>query len=140
MKNEENYAMPDTSVDLDKVVSTYIKIRDKKNELTVEFNKREEELNEKLDVIKKALLEHCQNTGVESIRTQSGTFYRSVKKKYWTSDWESMNRFIMENEAVDLLEKRIHQGNMRQFLEENQDLLPPGLNVDSEYTITVRRK
>jgi hypothetical protein len=140
MKNEENYAMPDTSVDLDKVVSTYIKIRDKKNELTVEFNKREEELNEKLDVIKKALLEHCQNTGVESIRTQSGTFYRSVKKKYWTSDWESMNRFIMENEAVDLLEKRIHQGNMRQFLEENQDLLPPGLNVDSEYTVTVRRK
>jgi hypothetical protein len=140
MKNEENYAMPDTSVDLDKVVSTYIKIRDKKNELTVEFNKREEELNEKLDVIKKALLEHCQNTGVESIRTQSGTFYRSVKKKYWTSDWESMNRFIMENEAVDLLEKRIHQGNMRQFLEENRDLLPPGLNVDSEYTVTVRRK
>lgn len=132
--------MPDTSVDLDKVVSTYIKIRDKKNELTVEFNKREEELNEKLDVIKKALLEHCQNTGVESIRTQSGTFYRSVKKKYWTSDWESMNRFIMENEAVDLLEKRIHQGNMRQFLEENRDLLPPGLNVDSEYTVTVRRK
>jgi hypothetical protein len=127
MKNEENYAMPDTSVDLDKVVSTYIKIRDKKNELTVEFNKREEELNEKLDVIKKALLEHCQNTGVESIRTQSGTFYRSVKKKYWTSDWESMNRFIMENEAVDLLEKRIHQGNMRQFLEENRDLLPPDL-------------
>jgi len=132
--------MPDTSVDLDKVVSTYIKIRDKKNELAAEFHKREEELNEKLDVIKKVLLEHCQDTGVESIRTQSGTFYRSVKKKYWTSDWESMNRFIMENEAVDLLEKRIHQGNMRQFLEENQDLLPPGLNVDSEYTITVRRK
>jgi hypothetical protein len=46
----------------------------------------------------------------------------------------------MENEAVDLLEKRIHQGNMRQFLEENRDLLPPGLNVDSEYTVTVRRK
>jgi predicted HicB family RNase H-like nuclease len=132
--------MFDTSVDLDKVVSTYIKIRDKKNELAAEFNKREEELNEKLDVIKKALLEHCQNTGVESIRTQSGTFYRSVKKKYWTSDWESMNQFIMEHEAIDLLEKRIHQGNMRQFLDENQDLLPPGLNVDSEYTITVRRK
>jgi len=38
------------------------------------------------------------------------------------------------------MEKRIHQGNMRLFLEENPDLLPPGLNVDSEYTVTVRRK
>jgi hypothetical protein len=51
-----------------------------------------------------------------------------------------MNRFIVENEAVDLLEKRIHQGNMKQFLEENPEVLPPGLNADSEYSITVRRK
>jgi hypothetical protein len=29
---------------------------------------------------------------------------------------------------------------MKQFLEEHPELLPPGLNVDSEYTITVRRK
>jgi len=29
---------------------------------------------------------------------------------------------------------------MKQFLEENPDALPPGLNADSEYSITVRRK
>ncbi len=46
----------------------------------------------------------------------------------------------MENNATDLLEKRLHQGNMRTFLEENPDKLPPGLNADNEYTITVRRK
>ena len=131
--------MPDTSVDLDKVVSTYIKIRDKKNELTVEFNKREEELNEKLDVIKKALLEHCQNTGVESIRTQSGTFYRSVKKKYWTSDWESMHKFILEHKMPELLERRISQTTMKQLLEENPEIMPMGLNTDSKYGVTIRR-
>jgi len=46
---------------------------------------------------------------------------------------------MLENQAPELLEKRIHQSNMKQFLEENPDLLPAGLNVDSEYTITVRR-
>jgi hypothetical protein len=51
-----------------------------------------------------------------------------------------MNSFILKHEAVDLMEKRLHQGNMRTFLEENPALLPPGLNVDSEYTVTVRRK
>jgi hypothetical protein len=51
-----------------------------------------------------------------------------------------MGKFIVENGAPELLEKRLHQGNMKQFLEEHPELLPPGLNVDSEYTVTVRKK
>ena len=126
--------------DLDRLVSVYVKIRDKKTELAAEFNEREKDLDAKLDKIKAALLEHCKATGTESVKTASGTFWRSQKKRFWTSDWEAMSRFIVENEAVDLLEKRISQGNMRQFLEENPELHPPGLNADNEYTITVRRK
>ena len=126
--------------DLDRLVSVYIKIRDKKNELAATFAEQEKELEGKLDKVKQALLEHCKATGTESVKTVSGTFWRTQRKRFWTSDWEAMNRFIVENEAVDLLEKRIHQGNMKEFLEENPDVLPPGLNADSEYSITVRRK
>ena len=126
--------------DLDRLVSVYIKIRDKKNELAAAFAEQEKELEGKLDTVKQALLEHCKATGTESVKTPSGTFWRTQKKRFWTSDWDAMNRFIVENEAVDLLEKRIHQGNMKQFLEENPEVLPPGLNADSEYSITVRRK
>jgi len=39
----------------------------------------------------------------------------------------------------ELFEKRIHQGNMKQLVEENPELLPKGVNTQSEYTITVRR-
>lgn len=126
-------------IGVDKLVSAYIKVRDKKNEVTRELKEREAEYDQKLDIIKAALLEHCQDTGVESVRTEAGTFYRTVRKRFWTSDWEALNQFILEHEAVDLLEKRIHQGNMKSFLEENPDLLPPGVNADSEYTINVRR-
>lgn len=126
-------------IGVDKLVSAYIKVRDKKNEVTQELKEREAEYGQKLDTIKAALLEHCQDTGVESVRTEAGTFYRTVKKRFWTSDWEALNQFILEHEAVDLLEKRIHQGNMKSFLEENPDLLPPGVNADSEYTVNVRR-
>lgn len=126
--------------DLDRLVSVYIKIRDQKNELAATFAAQEKEFDEKLDKVKQALLEHCKATGTESVKTLSGTFWRTQRKRFWTSDWDAMNRFIVENEAVDLLEKRIHQGNMKQFLEENPDVLPPGLNADSEYSITVRRK
>jgi len=41
---------------------------------------------------------------------------------------------------VDCLERRIHQGNFKQFMAEHeQDGLPPGVNVMREYAITVRR-
>lgn len=126
--------------DVDRLVSVYVKIRDKKNELAAAFAEQEKELDGKLDTVKQALLEHCKATGTESVKTASGTFWRTQRKRFWTSDWDAMNRFIVENEAVDLLEKRIHQGNMKQFLEENPEVLPPGLNADSEYSITVRRK
>jgi len=126
--------------DLDRLVSVYVKIRDKKSELAAEFNEKEKELDAKLDKLKAVLLEHCKETGIESVKTASGTFWRTQKKRFWTSDWEAMSRFVVDNEAVDLLEKRISQGNMRQFLEENPELHPPGLNADNEYTITVRRK
>ena len=133
--------MTDTVVtNLDRLVSVYVKIRDKKTELAVEFKEKEKELDAKLDTLKAALLEHCKATGIESVKTASGTFWRTQKKRFWTSDWEAMSRFIVDNEAVDLLEKRISQGNMRQFLEENPELHPPGLNADNEYAITVRRK
>lgn len=127
------------AVSVDRLVSVYLKIRDKKAAVTTQLKEEESLLNEKLDLVKNALLEHCKENNVESVRTRLGTFFRSVRTKYWTSDWESMNQFIKENDAVDLLEKRLHQGNMKQFLETNPDKLPPGLNVDSVYTVTVRR-
>jgi len=132
--------MSDTKPDLNKLVSVYLKIRDKKAEITGELNSKIEELDTKLKLISSALLEHCKEGNVESVRTEAGTFYRSTRTKYWTGDWEAMSKFIVKHDAVDLMEKRLHQGNMRTFLEENPELLPPGLNVDSEYTVTVRRK
>jgi hypothetical protein len=65
---------------------------------------------------------------------------RSQKRRYWTSDWESMHKFILEHEAPEFLEKRLNQTAVKEFLEENPDILPPGLNVQSEYTISIRSK
>ena len=46
---------------------------------------------------------------------------------------------MKENDALDLLEKRIAQTNMANFLQENPTLVPPGLNSNSEYAISVRK-
>jgi len=129
-----------SSVPIEKLVKTYLKIKTKRSELSAAFEEQDAKLEKQMRAVKTALLEHCKANNADSVRTPEGLFYRTVKRNYWTNDWESMNKFILENEVPQLLEKRIHQGNMKEFLENNPDLLPPGLNVDSEYVITVRRK
>jgi hypothetical protein len=126
-------------ISVDKLVSVFIKIRDARDEEERAWEQRKADFTEQLELINQQLLEICKSTAADSIRTAHGTVIRTVKSRYWTNDWEHFHKFLLEHEAPDLLEKRIHQSNMKQFLEENPELLPAGLNVDSAYSITVRR-
>jgi len=126
-------------ISVDKLVSVFIKIRDARDAAEREWEQQKADFNEQLELINQQLLEICKSTDADSIRTAHGTVIRTVKSRYWTNDWEHFHKFLLEHNAPDLLEKRIHQSNMKQFLEENPELLPAGLNVDSAYSITVRR-
>jgi hypothetical protein len=126
-------------VPLEKLTRIYIKMRDKKSELTQELDAKIAKVDEDMRTIKSAILDHMKEIGAESLRTDAGLVYRTVKTKYATSDWESMNKFILEHGVPELLTKSINQANMKAFLEEHPDLLPPGLNANSEYSVTIKR-
>jgi hypothetical protein len=132
----------DKNVDIsvDKLVAVYIKMRDERDRLKRDMEMQIENIESQMKVINAELLDICKEAGVDSFRTPFGTAYRTIKSRYWTNDWESFHTFMKENEAMELLERRIHQSNMKQFLEENPDTHPAGLQVEKEYAITIRRK
>ena len=132
--------MTEEAIPVEKLVKVYLKMNAKLGELRAAYDAEEKALREQMTKIKGALLDYCKEQNVESVRTAEGLFYRNVTTRYWTSDWEAMGKFVLEHGVPELFETRLHQGNMKQFLEANPEVLPPGLNVDSEYTITVRRK
>jgi hypothetical protein len=127
------------SIDVNKLVRVFVKMRDRKAEIAAEFKAADDVIQVQMDAVKRALLDYCKENNVESARTESGMFYRTVRSKYWTNDWERMGAFIVEHNCPDLLEKRIHQGNMQAYLQDNPTLRPEGLSIDSEYTITVKK-
>jgi hypothetical protein len=124
----------------DKLVKIYIKMRDKRSEIKAAFEQEDAAIKAQMEVVESKLLETCKVAGANSINTGVGTVIRSVQTRYWTSDWESMHQFIMENQAPELLERRISQTTMKEFITNHPDKLPKGLNADSKYVITVRRK
>jgi hypothetical protein len=90
--------------------------------------------------LEQMMLGMCQELGADSIKTKHGTLIRKVNERFYCSDWENFKKFVLEHDAVDLFERRLHQGNFRQFMEEHEgDGLPPGVNVMREYGVTVRK-
>jgi len=126
-------------VDLGKLTAIYIKIRDKRSENKRTFEAEDTELKEQMEVLEIQMLDVCKEMNADSIRTPHGTIIRSVKSRYWTNDWDSMYQLIKERDAFGLLEKRIQQTNMKEFLQENPNVLPAGLNVENAYSVVVRR-
>lgn len=123
----------------DQLTRVFLKIRDQLDAKRAEFQKEESKLKEQMETVKTALLDHCKANEVDSVRTPHGTFFRTLRSDYWTSDWDSMYQFIQEHNAPELLSQRLHQNNLKQFLAENPDLKPKGLNIDRKYVINVRR-
>jgi hypothetical protein len=124
---------------VDKLVNIYRKIRSVVDDKEATHKAEITALKVQLDAVGSKLLELCNAQNVDSLRTSAGTVTRRTVTRYWTSDWEQMYQFIKDYDAPHLLEQRIHNGNMKQFLEENPEVLPIGLNADTKYAVTVRK-
>lgn len=126
-------------LNLEETVKVYLRIRDAIDDLKERQKEELAELEDQFETVANTLLDFCNTQNLDSVKTKVGTISRRVSSRYWTSDWDSLHRVIKEHDAFDLLEKRIHNGNMKQFIEENPEAFPPGLQADSKYTVQVRR-
>jgi hypothetical protein len=127
--------MTTDTIPLDKLVRIYTKMRNAIQEL----DKQIEDIKSQQQEVKNAMKDQMQALGTKSVRTEFGTISLKEKTRFYTQDWDSFKKFIIEHDAVDLLEKRIAQANMQTFLEENPDLHPPGLSNTAEFDISVTK-
>jgi len=127
-------------VNVEELVTAYLAVRTERERLLRDYEAADATLKQDLEELEKIMLGVCNEVNADSIKTQHGTVMRKLNERYYCQDWENFYQFVMENNAVQLLEKRIHQGNFRQFISEHEgDGLPPGVNVMREYGISVRK-
>ena len=127
--------MTDDTIPLDKLARIYVKMRTAIQDL----DKQIETIKAQQQEVKNAMKDQMMALGTKSARTEFGTITLKEKSRFYTQDWDSFKKFVVEHDAVDLLEKRIAQLNMQTFLEENPDLHPPGLSSTSEFDISVTK-
>lgn len=127
-------------MDTEQVVKAYLAVRTERERILREYEAQDAKLKEDLKKIEAVLLDVCNTINADSIKTSLGTVMRKLNERYFCNDWDNFKQFVLENEALELFEKRIHQGNFKQFMESHDgDGLPPGVSVMREFGITVRK-
>ena len=129
-----------SEVNTEQLVEAFIAIRDPRDKLLQEYETADKALKAESNQIESALLNICNSVNADSIKTGHGTVMRKLNERFFCQDWENFYKFVLDNEAVQLLERRIHQSNFKEFIKEHEgDGLPPGVNVMREFGVTVRK-
>lgn len=124
---------------LSEAVSLYIKLRDQKAQMKADFEASVAPLTEKMDKLEAKLLEVFNQTGMDSVKTEFGTAYATVRTTASIADRDAFMDFVKAHEEWALLEVRVSKTAVEQFRSANDDELPPGVNVREERVVNIRR-
>jgi len=124
----------------DQLVEAFIALRNERDRIRNEYEAQDAVIKEEMTTLEQALLSICNETNATSIKTDKGTVIRKLNERFFCSDWDNFRDYVLQHQALELLERRIHQGNFKEFIAERQEEgLPPGVNVMREYGVTVRK-
>lgn len=121
-----------------KLVKVYRKIRDTKDAESAVWKEREKEFDDALDDVSREIVERLKKSGQEGFSTEFGSVSKRMVIRAWPSDWDVFKEFVKEHDALDLYEKRVHQGNLTTFMKDNPNLVVP-VNIDQKLSVTVRK-
>jgi L-cysteine desulfidase len=131
--------MSEEDVPLNTLAAVYLKIRAAEHAVQTKYDNELEALKAQKTQVQLAMKDQLLALKAKSVKTDAGLVILSTKTRFYPTDWEAFHKFVKEHDAIDLLERRVAQGNMKKYLEDNPDQLPPGLNANTEYDISVRK-
>lgn len=125
---------------VDELSDKYIELRKARDTLKKNYDEQDGELERQMQEVESSLLDIMNSVNTDTMGTPRAVVMRTVRKRYMPTNWQAVYDLIAKHKAFGLLEKRVHNTNMRDFLEQHPEEYPAGLNVDSRYTVVVRRK
>lgn len=109
---------------------------DKKVEIT-RLNKRLSDLKGEAKQYEEKLLSNLKVIGLDQVRTEKATFSISTSTQPVAKDWDKIHKWIMDNDALHLLQRRISTGPYGEYLEQ-------GIQIDGvesyEHSVIKTRK
>lgn len=125
--------------DMSQVTRAYLNIREARSKLRKEYEAEDNELKASQAKLEAVMLDNLNKSGVESARTEHGTFYRQKNMIPTASDWDAFYKWVREEDAFDALERRIKRTFIAEYMDEHEGALPPGVSTHTEFVVRVRK-
>jgi hypothetical protein len=130
----------ETQITVDKMIQAFVMLRDKRSLLKQEFEAADNALKDKQATVKTWLAKQMETLNSDQLSSRGiGTAYRSIKRRFNAIDWPSVWGFIKDNDRFDMMQKRLGEKAVSDYLDETGEL-PPGIDMFQEYEINVRSK
>jgi hypothetical protein len=155
---------------VDEVIQKYVTLREIKRDLEKDHEEALKPINEQLEKIEIYLLGRMNEDGVENYKTKQGTAYKTVKTSCQMADGAMYKQFvfspalqaiksglsiagyniddatiinignaILSSARWNLVDFRALKKGVEEYIEDNNQV-PPGLNVTQVTTVNVRSK
>jgi hypothetical protein len=126
------------TVTVDVVIKKYMKLREEKAVVEAEIKERIDAIKANMEKLEAWLKAKLDADGLTSFKTDYGTAFLTTTDFASVEDWDAVLRFIREEDAYDMLEKRVSKTAVRGYIEANKEV-PPGIKYGTKLDINVRK-
>jgi len=126
------------TVNIDDVVATYMKLRSQKDAIEAEVKDNVAVIKSKMEKLEAWIKDQADQQGVTSFKTKHGTAFLTTTDYAQVGDWDAVLNFIRDNEAFDMLEKRVSKIAVRGYIEHTKSV-PPGVNYGTKLEVNIRK-
>lgn len=123
---------------VDDVVAAYMKLRTQKEAIEAKVKDEVATIKAKMEKLEAWIKEQADEQGVTSFKTNHGTAFLTTNDYANVADWDAMLKFVRDNEAYDLFEKRVSKTAVRGYIEQTKSV-PPGINYGTRIDVNIRK-
>jgi hypothetical protein len=126
------------TVTVDAVIKKYMRLREKKAAVEAEIKERVDAIKADMAKLEAFLKAKLDADGLTSFKTEYGTAFLTTTDFANVEDWDAVLRFIREEEAYDMLEKRVSKTAVRGYIDANKEV-PPGIRYGTKLDVNIRK-
>jgi hypothetical protein len=120
------------------VIRTYAKLRDQKAAAEAEVKDRVDQIKGKMTKLEAYLKEQMDAQGLTQFKSDYGTAFLTTTDFANVANWDEVLQFIKDNEAYDMLEKRVSKTAVRGYMDKNKRV-PPGITYGTKLDVNIRK-
>lgn len=126
------------TVTIDAVIKKYMKLRSQKEAVEAEIKERVDKIKADMAKLEAFLQAKMDADGLTSFKSEHGTAFLTTTDFANVDNWDAVLQFIREEEAYDMLEKRVSKTAVRGYIEANKEV-PPGIKYGTKLGVNIRK-